>query len=295
MNFRQIEAFRSVMIAGSVSGAGRLMCISQPAVSRLIKDLECQIGFELFERKHNRLHPTPEARLLAVEVKRSFDGMDRIERIANSILNRSFGQLSIIAAPMMAYEVLPEIIGQFHKAHPGIFVELKLGTREDIEDLVSNHISDLGVEAPPFNKPGLTEKLLSKEPAICVLPRDHALSRKKIITPEDLEGEDFISLPPDTPLRGEFDAVFKKAGVERNHVAETHTQQSACNLVKYGVGITLAGPLAIRDISMQNLVTRPFIPNVEVRYSLVHSSIRPLSNVTQLFIDQAQQYFALSG
>lgn len=77
LNPRQLEAFRLVMQRGSVTGAAAELRISQPAVSRFIRDLEVRSGITLFERTGNHLIPTPEAHLLLVEVERYAFGIDR--------------------------------------------------------------------------------------------------------------------------------------------------------------------------------------------------------------------------
>ena len=64
MNFRQIEAFRAVMVTGSATAAAKLLFITQPAISRLIADLEFATKLKLFVRKPNRLEATPEAQAL---------------------------------------------------------------------------------------------------------------------------------------------------------------------------------------------------------------------------------------
>jgi len=295
MNFRQIEAFRAVMMAGTVSGAGRIMFISQPAVSRLIKDLEFQLGFELFERRSNRLIPTPEATRLHQEVVRSFDGMERIEKTAEAIRNLSVGQLTLISTPMMAYRLVPEILGRFMSDYPGIFVELNIGTREQIVDLVGTQQCDLGIETPPFSDSAIAEVQLSSQPAVCALQEDHPLSCKKTVKPEDLQGVDFVALTRGSILRTDVNAVLRSASVMPKVVAETHTQQSACSMVAAGVGMTLAGPLAVHDIRSDRLCVRPFTPDIPVRYALLHSALRPPSVPATTFMHYAQRYLRELG
>ena len=80
---RQIEAFRAVMTAGGVSAAAAFLNVSQPAVSRLIRDLEAQIGVALFERRSGgRLQPTRDALILFREVERYFISLDQITQTA---------------------------------------------------------------------------------------------------------------------------------------------------------------------------------------------------------------------
>lgn len=85
MNERQINAFRQVIRLGSVTAAARALSVSQPAVSRLIGDLEAGLGFPLFERRAGKLYPTPDARNLASEVERMFYGLERLERFARDM------------------------------------------------------------------------------------------------------------------------------------------------------------------------------------------------------------------
>src|SRR5476649_2047572 len=82
LNPRQLEAFRKVMVTGSMTIAAEMLKISQPAVSRLIKDFEQTLQVRLFRREGNRLIPGAEARRLFSEVDRFYQGIERVERVA---------------------------------------------------------------------------------------------------------------------------------------------------------------------------------------------------------------------
>src|SRR5690606_28821782 len=77
LSLRQIEVFRAIMMAGSISGAGRMVHVSQPAVSRVLALTEARLGYPLFERAKGRLLPTPEARRLYQEVEHVYGGIQR--------------------------------------------------------------------------------------------------------------------------------------------------------------------------------------------------------------------------
>jgi DNA-binding transcriptional LysR family regulator len=85
VNIRQLEAFRAVMIARSTTGAAELLDVSQPAVSRLIVQLEASLELTLFDRSSGRLAPTPEALLLHEEVERTVVSVDKIRELAREI------------------------------------------------------------------------------------------------------------------------------------------------------------------------------------------------------------------
>ena len=93
MRYRQLEAFRAVMRAGSVTQAAEMLNVSQPAVSRLIACLEQDVGFPLFRRRRGRLQPTPEADFLLGEVERAIANLDHVAQIADDIRKRRTGHL----------------------------------------------------------------------------------------------------------------------------------------------------------------------------------------------------------
>ncbi len=93
LNVRQLEAFRAVMLSGSMTGGGRLMSISQPAVTRLIRDLEAELKLSLFRREGTHIEPTREGKELFREVSRHFVSTERIREAADAIREFNGGQL----------------------------------------------------------------------------------------------------------------------------------------------------------------------------------------------------------
>ena len=85
LTLRQIDAFRAVMLTGTATEAAQVLGISQPAISRLVSDLEQEIGFKLFDRVGRRVVPTAEAQILIEEVKRALTGLDQIRETASEI------------------------------------------------------------------------------------------------------------------------------------------------------------------------------------------------------------------
>ena len=110
LNLRQIEAFRAVYQTGGMTAAGMLMNITQPAVSRLIRDLEAEIGLPLFVRKGTTIAPTPDAVALYQEVARSFHGLDQVALFASDLKRHRSGKISIAASLGPSFFALPAAI-----------------------------------------------------------------------------------------------------------------------------------------------------------------------------------------
>ena len=126
MNLRHLEAFRAVMLSGSVTQAAQSLNLSQPAVSKMLAELEHQLGFQLFLRSRgSALTVTPEADAFFYEVERSFSGIAALKRVAEDIRNMATGTLRIAALPALAVSFLPRVIAAFRETHPGVTVQLK--------------------------------------------------------------------------------------------------------------------------------------------------------------------------
>src|ERR1700733_7441631 len=109
MNVRQIETFRAVMEAGSVTAAAERLRITQPAVSKLIMELERSTRLALFVRKKRRLVPTQEAQLLYEETERVFLGVDRIRHYAVELREVKTGRAHIACLPGLGVSLLPMV------------------------------------------------------------------------------------------------------------------------------------------------------------------------------------------
>lgn len=286
MNQRQLEAFHAVMVTGSVTDASQRLRLSQPAVSRLVSELERAIGIRLFERsKGSALRPTPEAEAFHLEVERSFTGLQALTRVANDIRNARGGNLRIACLPALATGFLPDVIRDFLAAHPGVRVNLQSRSSTTVRQWVAAQQFDLGLATPSENVSGLRTELFLSLTGVCVLPPSHRLRRKEVITPEDLRGESFVSLAQEDPSRSKIDRVFEDAGVERDLRIETQYAMTIGGFVMRGVGCSILNPLSAREFIPHGVIVKPFRPEVRFEYILCVPEHRLVPKIGQLFID----------
>lgn len=291
LNIRQVEAFRVVMTYGSMKKAAEVLDISQPAVSRLITSLTEAVGFTLFTRQQGGVMPTDDAIAFMRDVERVFAGTDELRRSADAIRRKEAGVVRIAAMAHYANDLLPELLGRFSLRHPRIRVMLETRSRIEIGDSVRMGLSDLGVTSLPIPTGGTQVHTLACEPAVVILPQDHALAGREKLVPEDFQGERFISFGAGTPFRAEIDAIFDGRGVRREMVIEASAPESIVRLVGVGAGAAIVSPFTIDISTTKGVVALPFEPQVTVEVGLLTDD-RSLSTAAVAMIDFLREQFA---
>jgi DNA-binding transcriptional LysR family regulator len=141
------------MLTGRVTAAAEILRIAQPAVTRLIHDMQAATQLRLFERKGSRLLPTSEASSLYIEVERSFVGLDRILQTAQDLQLRRVGALRIACLPALANGYLPRFITGFLAKRPDIQITLLEMPTVNVLDWIASGQSDVGFAELPVDHP----------------------------------------------------------------------------------------------------------------------------------------------
>ena len=238
IRLRQLEAFRAVMHAASVTQAAEVLGISQPAVSRLIAGLEQDLGFPLFSRRRGRLQPTPEATFLLGEVERAIANLDHIGQIAEDIRNRRTGHLRIACLPGFATSLLPRIVAKFLSQRPDVTISLQPRHNQRVQEWIMAQQYDVGFSEIPIDHPAIEFESLHVR-CVCILPKGHPLSACKILTPNDLDGVPVISMNRDHPHFHALHQAFDQAGAHFDVRVETRQFASACIMVSEGAGVSI--------------------------------------------------------
>lgn len=290
INPRQVEAFRLVMLRGSVTLASQELNISQPAVSRLLRDFELRIGFPLFERRGNHLAPTPEAALLLAEVERSFTGLREIANFAANLNGRRTGALRIVALPAMATRFIPRIVSDFAANRELQHVYLHGMPSHLVVDAVVSGQAEVGLAAAPVGRPALKVEPIAAR-AVVMMPAGHVLATRKFVAPGDLAGERFISISDGSIFGARINSVL--GSVARKIVATTPLCEIACSLVQAGTGIAVVDPFSANGFQNKNTVIRPFRPAIDTGVVIVTSALNRLSLIAEEFIAVVRDQVAM--
>ncbi len=283
VNLRHIEIFHAVMTAGNLTEAARLLHTSQPTVSRELARFEKVLGLTLFERSRGRLHPTVQGLRLFEEVQRSWYGLDRIVSAAESLREFRQGELSIACLPVFSQSFLPALLQPFLARYPDVNLTIVPQESPLLEEWLSAQRHDLGLTETLHAPAGTERTELFSLDEVCVLPVNHPLCAKSVLTPADFQGENYISLSRTDSYRQLLDALFAEHQVKRRMVVETHSAASICAMVRAGVGISVVNPLTALEYAASGIAIRPFSLSVPFRVSLIRPLHRPASALVDAF------------
>ena len=289
INLRQFEAFRAVMMTGSTTKAADVMNISQPAVSRLVRDLESQLDVELFSRRHGRLLPTPHGNWLFQQTGDTLSRFDRLNTLIRDLRSVRREELKISATQAMAYGVLPGAIAAFREAHPEVSVSVEIVVRREIRNRTAEQLFDLSVTTFPIDYPAPEKVSLVKAPAICVLPTGHRLSSAQSITPKELATAELVMQLPESQFRFQLDRILEREGIPQRIAVETQSASAVCAYVASGLGIGIVDPFTAFRYRKMGLTIRPFMPRLEVEYGILHPVQKQRHPQSEEFIDTIRQ------
>lgn len=283
MNHKQLTAFRMVMRHGSITEAARALFVSQPAVSRLIGDLELSIGFPLLVRAGGRAQPTSEAYQFFQEVERMFYGLDRLSQVATEIRTLKRSVFRVASMPMVSFEILPRALLAMIDRHGSINISHDVHTSARILDLLASRQIDLGVAQTDPGRQDVEVLAAYRTDCVCVMTPDHPLAGHTVIRPSDLHRRPIIALNFRTVTYSYLTRCFAEAGVSPRIVAETQPSYSACSLAALGTGVAIVDPIT-PDLFGERLRVIPFEPAIPFDYQIMKPSGVPMSRIGQHFL-----------
>jgi len=290
LNFRQIEAFRAVMLAGSMTQAARDLHTSQPNVSRVIAQLEHRIGLKLFDRHAGKLVPTLEGQAFFRDVEHMFAGLLNLEDAANIIRQRGVGRLRIVSVPSAAIYVVPEAMRTFAQHFPDVTLALHVADSLTVCQWLAAGYADVGVASEIFNAAGIAAHVFQTNAGVCVVSAQHRLAAcTRVVTPRDLIGEKFLSLKSSNAMRKRIDEACLIHGEEKRVLAcESHFAAAICHMVSRGMGVSIANPLMAASYR-DRLVMLPFAPRIEFPTYVVLPLNSPANMLTQRLVQSLRE------
>ncbi|NGO90556.1 LysR substrate-binding domain-containing protein [Vreelandella stevensii] len=252
----QIEAFMWIMKTRSATEAASKMLISQPAISRLIKQLEARLGFDLFERHNNRLLPTRRGTLFYDEVERVYVGLHHLRQFAERLKDQAAGQLRVVSMPSFAMSLVPDAATLLAEQFPELEISLYSYRSSQIPDDMVAQRFDFGITSDTRVDPRYQSFQYSL-PGMCLIPSGHPLEAKAFIDIKDFADETLICGEPKEQGRHLISQRLAKHAVSPSKIWTVSLGEMAIRLVANGAGLAVLNAVSASDAKRAGVVVRP--------------------------------------
>ncbi|MBF0886063.1 LysR family transcriptional regulator [Gluconobacter sphaericus] len=288
LNFRQIELFTTLMEQKTVSAAAVELNISQPAASKLLRNLEIDTGLELFERAKGRLWPTAEARTLYEEVSYLYHSLNKIEDVVQAIRRRKNRELVIGVLPALSTGFISRAAALYLEKNENVFLNIVSLPSIDIMRGLTNKTIDIGVIGSQELSDEITCVSLMERPMVCIMPRDHPLTAQTIITPHHLTNVPFISFSMETLTARLVRDIFQQENATLDIAHVVNTAPLLLSLVSAGLGVSIVHPFYIPPDDA-NIIVRKFSPDMKFKFRVCYPTEKKSDNLTHRFLEIMQR------
>ena len=270
MKLKHLEIFHAVMLTGTLSGAARLLHLTQPAATQALQSAERQLGYALFARRRNRLEPTAEALALQPEVARLMAQLDAVRRLAEAQRAGRTAPLRVLVVPSLAVVQLPAALRLFRARHAGVPVSLRTLHSREIAQALALREADIGVvygRVPalgpvPGAPMGLESVPLATGRLVCVSRR--RVGRAGTVTLAELAREPLVRIDGRDPLGALLAEEAQRAGLAPEGEIVVQTHHTALVLAEEGFGPAVVDSFTAAAARRADLVVQPLQPEVPV-------------------------------
>ncbi len=248
MTLKQLKFLLGIADSGlNITAAAERLYTSQPGISKQLKQLEEELGAQLFVRKGKALTGvTPAGEEVIQRARRILREVENIRTLARNLTREEEGTLSIATTHTQARYVLPEVIQKFRARYPNVDLELHQGTSEQIAELVAAERIDFAIATGSQQLfPELTLLPCYQWDRIVLAPRDHAVAQlKNALTLPDLAEHPLVTYVFSSTGESSFKAAFEAHGLEPRVVFTARDADVIKTYVRMGMGVGVMASMA---------------------------------------------------
>lgn len=293
MNFTHLTAFFAVVETGSVTGASEQLHVSQPALTREIRELEERLGATLFDRMPRGMQPTEAGRLLADYAAQIFSLANAAEAAVGEFAGLTRGQLSVGASRTIGVYLLPAVLNEFRARYPGITIDLSISNSESIESAVLANDRQIGMIEGPCDDATFDATVIARDELIPVAAPTHPLARKRLLTADAIGRADLVMREPGSGTRTMVEQAYAKQGVTLSPKLIVGSTEAIKHLLQFGNAISWVSRVTVaEELSSGALVQLPVKQlRIERNLNMIWRKGRSLSPSARAFHDLATELF----
>jgi DNA-binding transcriptional LysR family regulator len=229
----------------TLAAIGEELCLGQPAVSKILHSAEQKAGLQLVERRGRRVYLTSTGAEIARAAQPIAVQLDDLQQVLQRVRAGKGGELRLVATPIAANYLLPEVLGEFLRECPDVQPVVRVVATEDIWDVLLNERYDLGIGHHYVQPSGLSIEKLSNEPIVFFVAPHSPLAQRPAVRWSDLQRQPLLA-PFSEPHWAQLFQELDRRGLTLGPHIDLRAYEGAKRLVEmgYGVGVNFAAALA---------------------------------------------------
>ena len=248
LNLHLLRLFATVAKAGSFSKAADSLLLSQPSISKGVRDFELQLGCRLLDRTPRGVTPTREGLALLRHADTLFAAERDAEDELRALRNLDSGSLRIGASTTIATYFLPDYLGAFHARYPGIDLQLASANTRDIAQMMLAHEIEVGLVEGPVEDEGLLAEPWRTDEMVLIAGPQHPFAQDRTaIEPGRIAGEIFIMREPGSGSREVVAKALARLTIDPARTLEIGSTEAIKQMVAAGLGVAIVSAAAAKD------------------------------------------------
>jgi len=281
---RHIEVFFHIYNEGSLTRAAKILNVSQPLISKTLAYTEDKLNCKLFVRHSRKLSPTPEADILFKHAAKVSKEVSKFNNIAENLVSHSDATINIGCTPSLGLGLLPGLLSQYLKFHPGTKFNIVNLQSADLENQLKELTFDLVICFNPITNKLFTKSVLHSGSLVVIAPLKIA-PINKVVNIAEFRDEPFIKIKnlQTNASQNNLDEHLMEGNLSINWVAETETIQVAKAMVEEGVGMAIIDDFSA-NVYGDTLSVHQLEPNIPYEIAMLSNNEKPLSVRAKDFI-----------
>ncbi|WP_172670679.1 LysR family transcriptional regulator [Labrenzia sp. DG1229] len=283
-DIRSMEAFAAVVRYGSMTAAAQTLSVSQPAVTRMVRDLEARVGFALFERNGPKISPTEKGIKFFEESQRVMANLSQLTERAHAIRDERIAAIDIVATPTMSAGLVGPVLSRVSDVLPD-FVHVETTTSERVLHALRQRTADLGFSAYPGDHDQLKCLARFESLVVAVVKKGSRLDGDGPIPLSIFNTERLATICNGYGIRDAINRAFEKQKIKPSSEIATNSSLSAAMAARAGLGVALCDPVTALGVPVDGVSIRPLSAKISYAWGLFANDDNPLKDRLNLLVD----------
>lgn len=286
MNLNQLRVFHVTAKAQSFTRAADALFLTQPGISKHIKELEEYYDTRLFDRLGKKVVLTQAGEILYEKTEIIFNMIDQLKVEIDELQGLNRGALNIGASITMGIYILPVVLGRFRSMYPNIDVRVDIALNQQIAEMVIGNSIDFGFLGASVSDDRLKLEPCYKDELVVIMPSNHEWAHRNAIKPHELLRQPFILSRRGSGTRVVIEERLGRIGISLKNTLEFGNTEAVKKAVEAGLGVSIVSKVAIKREEHLGVLRALGISGVDFRrtFYFAYRKDKYLSNLDKTFL-----------